>query len=133
MRRFAAWVYCAVTAVVVAFQLCLVAGAPWGAYAMGGVHPGEFSTALKIGACVQALLLVAMAGVVMARGGLALPRWRRASRRWIWAIVAFAAVSLVLNLATPSAGERALWAPVAALLLLASTIVALDRTPSPDR
>ncbi|HET6470854.1 MAG TPA: hypothetical protein VFG38_03385 [Pseudomonadales bacterium] len=133
MTRVAASVYCAITAVVVVFQSCLAAGAPWGAYAMGGVHPGEFSPALKIGAVVQASLLVAMAGVVLACAGVALPRWQRAARRWIWAIVAFAAVSLVLNLATPSAGERALWAPVAGALLLASALVAFDRTPSSDR
>jgi hypothetical protein len=41
-------------------------------------------------------------------------------------IVGLAAVSLVLNLMTPSARERAIWAPVAFLLLASSAVVALD-------
>jgi hypothetical protein len=40
-------------------------------------------------------------------------------------VVAVAAASLVLNLITPSAGERAIWAPVALLLLTSSTVVAI--------
>jgi hypothetical protein len=44
----------------------------------------------------------------------------------MWFVVAFASLSLVLNLLTPSAGERALWAPVAALLLASSTVVAIE-------
>jgi hypothetical protein len=77
--------------------------------------------------------LATLRSVVLARANIALPSWTRASRRWIWAIVAFGAVSLVLNLATPSAGERALWAPVAAVLLLCSVAVALDRAPASSR
>ena len=42
-------------------------------------------------------------------------------------VVAFAAVSLVLNLITPSAGERMLWAPVALVLLVCSLLVATGR------
>jgi uncharacterized membrane protein YhaH (DUF805 family) len=130
MRRLAAWVYCAATGIVVAFQFALAAGAPWGAYAMGGVQPGRFPLPLRIAAVAQALLLIAMAGIVLARADLAMRRWQRASRRWIWAIVALAALSLALNLLTPSPGERALWAPLAAILLISSAIVGFDRTPS---
>ena len=129
-RRLAAWIYCAATGIVIAFQISLAAGAPWGAYAMGGVHPGRFPLPLRIAAVVQALLLTGMAGVVLARADLAMRRWQPASRRWIWAIVAFAALSLALNLLSPSAGERALWAPVAAILLISSAIVGFDRAPS---
>lgn len=50
-----------------------------------------------------------------------------ASRWLVWVVVAFGAVSLVLNLIPPSAGERAIWAPVA-LLLASSAIVAVERS-----
>ena len=132
-RRLAAWLYCAATAIVVAFQICLAAGAPWGEYAMGGVHPGRFPLPLRFAAVAQALLLTAMAGVVLARADMAMRRWQRASRSLIWAIVAFAAIGWVLNLASPSAAERALWAPVAAILLISGAIVGFDRAPSSSR
>lgn len=61
--------------------------------------------------------------MVLARAGLILPGWSRLSRRLIWGVVAFSALSLVLNLLTPSAGERAIWAPVALVLLASSAVV----------
>ena len=125
INRSAAILYSIVTFFVVAFQTALAAGAPWGAYAMGGAFPGQFPPALRVTAILQALLLAGMAGVVLARAGVALPRWARASRWLIWFVVAFSALSFVLNLITPSAGERALWAPVAFLLLASSAVVAL--------
>ena len=125
LKRIAALLYAIISVAVIAFQIALAAGAPWGAFAMGGAFPGQFPPALRIAALVQAVLLLAFVAVVFARAGVILPSWSRASRWLIWFVVAFAALSLVLNLITPSAGERAIWAPVAFLLLISSGIVAL--------
>lgn len=121
----AAVVYAIVSLGVILFQLALAAGVPWGAYAMGSTFPGQFPLALRIAALVQAALLAGMALAVLAtseiirRGRPALPRWV------VWFVVAFAAVSLLLNLITPSSGERAIWAPIALMLLISSATVAL--------
>jgi hypothetical protein len=127
--RTAALLYASISAGVVVFQIALAAGAPWGAYAMGGAFPGQFPPMLRLAALVQATLIVGMAVVVMARAGLLLPGWSGVSRWLIWIIVTFAALSFVLNLFTPSAGERALWAPVALILLISSALVALKGSP----
>jgi hypothetical protein len=119
-----AFVYAAISAAVVAFQIALAAGAPWGAYAMGGAFPGRFPPGLRVAAAAQATVVVAMAAVVLSRAGVAFSAWSRAARRLIWVVVVIAAVSLVLNLATPSAAERVIWAPVAAVLLGSSFVVA---------
>jgi hypothetical protein len=124
LKRIAALLYAIISLAVVTFQIALAAGAPWGAFAMGGAFPGQFPPALRIAALVQAVLLLALAAVVLARAEVILPGWSRVSRWLIWFVVAFAALSFVLNLITPSAGERAVWAPVAFLLLLSSGIVA---------
>jgi hypothetical protein len=124
ITRVAAIIYAIVSFGVVAFQIALAAGAPWGAYAMGGTFPGQFSPALRIAAIIQAVLLVGMAAVVLARAGLVLPGWSRASRWLVWFVVLFAVFSFILNLITPSAGERAIWAPTAFLLLISSATVA---------
>ena len=121
----AAFAFAGLTAVVMAFQLALAAGAPWGAYAMGGKFPGVFPPQMRIAALVQTALLAAIAGVVLARAGLALPAWETTSGWLIWGVVAFSAVGVVLNLITPSRMERLIWAPVAVLLLLSSLRVAL--------
>jgi hypothetical protein len=90
IRHAAALLYAAVSAGVVAFQVALAAGAPWGAYAMGGAFPGQFPPALRIAALVQAALIFGMAAVVMSRAGLVLAGWSRASRWLAWVVVAFA-------------------------------------------
>ncbi|MCB9158193.1 MAG: hypothetical protein H6645_13885 [Caldilineaceae bacterium] len=124
-KRTAAIIYAVASMGVLLFQVALALGAPWGAYAMGGAYPGQFPPAMRVAALVQALLLLLMAGIVLSRGGVALRRWSRISRWLIWVVVAFAAVSFVLNLITPSAGERMLWAPVAFVLFGSSLVVGL--------
>ena len=124
LRTAAALVFAVASGGVVAFQIALAAGAPWGAYAMGGAFPGTLPLPLRIAALFQAVLIGGMVAVVLSRAGLVLAGWSRASR-FAWLVVAFAAISLVLNLITPSAAERAIWAPVALLLLVSSTVVAL--------
>jgi len=123
-RRIAGIVYTTLTAIVVGFQIALALGAPWGSFAMGGAFPGQFPPTLRVSAIIQAVILVSLAGIVLARSGVALRKWARASRRIIWVVVAFSAVSLVLNLITPGGGERLLWAPVALTLLVTSLLVA---------
>lgn len=125
IEHIAARFYAAVSALVVAFQLALALGAPWGAYAMGGAFPGRFPPALRVAAIVQAGLLAGMATVVLARAGLVPAAWARVAGRLVWVVVAIVSVSLVLNIITPSAGERAIWAPVTALMLISSVVVAL--------
>jgi hypothetical protein len=124
LKRIAAFIYTLISLAVIAFQIALAAGAPWGAFAMGGAFPGQFPPSLRIAALVQSVLLLGMAAVVLARADVILPGWSRVSRWLIWFVVSFAALSLVLNLITPSAGERAIWAPVAFLLLISSGMVA---------
>jgi hypothetical protein len=129
LRRGAAILYAVISLGVIVFQIALAAGAPWGEFAMGGAFPGQFPPALRVAALLQAALLAGMAAVVLSRAGVILPGWSRASRWFIWFVVAFSALSLILNLITPSAGERAIWAPTAFLLLVSSAIVALNRSP----
>jgi hypothetical protein len=126
LGRAAALLYAGVSVGVVVFQVALAAGAPWGAYAMGGAFPGQFPLALRIAALAQAALIAGMAVVVMSVAGLVLAGWSGVTRWLVWFVVALAAVSLVLNLMTPSADERAIWAPVALLMLASSMVVAIE-------
>lgn len=87
LSRVAALLYAIVSAGVVAFQLALVAGAPWGAYAMGGAFPGQFPPSLRIAALVQATLLIGMALVVLDRAGWVAMRWALSAPWLIWASV----------------------------------------------
>ena len=126
IARVAAIIYAIIILGVVIFEIALAAGAPWGAYAMGGTAPGQFPPELRVGAIIQAVLLASMAIVILVRAGLILPGWSRVSHWLVWVVVALTAMSLVLNLISPSAGERAIWAPTLAILLISSLIVAFS-------
>jgi hypothetical protein len=109
VRYVASVVYTVMSAGVVAFQVALAAGAPWGSFAMGGAFPGQFTPPLRVAAFVQAVLVILMAVVVLSRAGFVLPSWSRLASKLVWAVVALAAISSVLDLITPSAGERTAW------------------------
>lgn len=126
MTTAAALVFAGVTVGVIAFQLALALGAPWGAYSMGGRSPGRFPPAMRVTAVAQAVLLAVLAVVVLSDAQLVLPSVTQSFPWLIWLVVAFTAVSVVLNSLTPSARERRIWAPVTAVMLVCSLIVALS-------
>lgn len=126
----AAAIFLTLTVVVVAFQLALAGGAPWGELTMGGAFPGQLPPRMRAAAVLSAVLLSVFGAIVAARAGLALPRWRRAAQRLIWVVVAYTLVGVVLNAATPSARERALWLPITVVLAGCALVVARGAKPS---
>ena len=125
MIEIAAIIFAAVAAGAAAFQIALALGAPLGEYAMGGRFPGRFPPAMRLAAVVQAALLALFAGFVLSTAGVALPSWASAAPWFIWVVVAFSAVSLVVNAISRSAKERRVWVPVALVMLASSLVVAL--------
>src|SRR5689334_20235518 len=98
IAKVAAVTYAAAIASVVAFQLGLASGAPWGEYACGGAYSGRLPSAIRVVSVVQAVLLAATAAVVTSRAGLFSGAWTERWRRPIWAVVGLMAISLLLNL-----------------------------------
>ncbi|GAB4150889.1 MAG: hypothetical protein Fur0021_14080 [Candidatus Promineifilaceae bacterium] len=121
-------VYAFTFAIVISvlFQIALALGAPWGHLAMGGRFPGKFPPAMRAAALVQAVVLVLLAVIVTIKARLILASFYTVSETAIWIVVAVSLLSLIMNLVTPSRGERILWAPVALVLALSSLVVALS-------
>jgi len=119
--RAAAWIFAALTAVVVAFHLSGILGAPVGHLTMGGRWPGVLPLEGRIAAGLSAVLMVSLALVVLGRAGI-LPV--RPSRLAIWLVVGLMGLSVVMHLATPSAAERALWLPQILVMLACALVVA---------
>ena len=116
----------AITAIgVIAFQLALAFGAPWGRYAMGGVFPGRLPPAMRVAAVVQAVLIALLAVVVLSAAGLVLPELAVSFPWLVWIAVVVSALAVVLNAISRSSGERRIWVPVAFVLLVSSLLVAL--------
>jgi hypothetical protein len=125
MTEFAAHSFTALIGIVVAFQIALIAGAPWGHLTWGGKFSGRLPNRMRGVAIVSAVLLVAFAVIVEARAGVILPQWQGLSKILIWVVVAYCALGVVMNGVTPSKWERILWLPVVLVSLVCSLIVAL--------
>ena len=126
MARVAAVVATILLAAVVGFQLALVAGAPWGEWTQGGAVTGALPAGGRIFAAVSALILVAFALGLLGRVGWGpLAGHRRLSTTLTWIAVVYGVLAVVLNAATPSGVERAVWLPFSLLLLAAELTTAL--------
>ncbi len=126
LAELAAIVFAVMTLGVIAFQLALALGAPWGAYAMGGAFPGRYPVRMRVVAVVQALILAIIAVAILSAVGLVAAPWG-VTPKWVtWGVAALLGVGLVLNLITPSAGERRIWAPVVAVLLTCCIVVVVS-------
>ena len=112
---------------VVAFQLALVAGAPWGEYTMGGQSKGRLPRSLRVGAAVSAVIMLAQTGHYLAQAG-ALPRLLDPNAssvvNWIW--FGFSIVGLVMNSISRSRKERNTWIPVLLVSAVCTLLVALN-------
>ena len=88
------------------FQVALALGAPWGAAAWGGTHDGALPAGLRAGSAVAALVWVGVALVVLRR--LLGPVGRR---RTLLVVAVYSCLGVLLNAASLSSLERAIWAP----------------------
>lgn len=105
---------------IAAFQVALVFGAPWGAYTQGGGTEGTLATSGRVIATVSCALLLVMAVGILARVGEGPPK--NAPEKLVttlaWFTTVYSAAVVVLNLATRSSSERAVFAPTAIILFL---------------
>lgn len=110
-------------ALLIAFQLALALGAPWGRAAYGGQSVGVLPTQFRVASAVAVVVWAGIALVVARRAGL--PVWAPLPVPWlpvvIWIVVGLLVIAVVMNAITPSGLERAIWLPFT-LVLLASTL-----------
>ena len=92
------------------FQTALALGAPWGRFAWGGAHEGTLPDNLRVASTVSSVVYAALA--TLAVSGPRTPSRQRGLR----AASALFALGTVMNLASPSMGEKLLWAPVSSAL-----------------
>ena len=125
--ELSAHVFTGFTLIAIAFQIALAAGMPWGHLTWGGRFPGQLPARMRRVAIFSAVLLTIFTMVVESRAGVLLPQLQPLSKILIWVVVAYSALGVVANAATPSHRERILWLPVVVILLICSLVVATGR------
>ncbi len=107
------------------FQLALAAGAPWGEAAWGGASP-TLPAGLRVASGVAAVVWSGAALVVLRQGGH--ETWAPVPDRWLRrttiVLAAYSGVGVLLNLASRSELERALWTPTTLAMAVTLTVCA---------
>jgi hypothetical protein len=124
--QLAAHIFSILSVIVIAFQIALAVGVPWGQLTWGGKFPGRLPARMRGVAIFSAILLAVFAVVVETRAGMMLPAWQSVARVLIWIVVGYCALGVVANAVTPSRWERILWLPVVLVMLWCSFIVATN-------
>ena len=124
MAQAAALLFVFVSVLVVAFQVALVLGAPWGEFTLGGRWRNSLPLHARFIAVVSAALLGAFAIVITARSGLAFVPLQSWAPTLSWVVVGYCALGTLANMVTPSRRERAVWLPVVLCMLVLSIFVA---------
>ncbi len=110
---------------VVAFQIALTMGAPFGEAALGGANAGTLPDELRVVTAVNILIWTLATLIVLARGGVAISAMPRGLARWgTWVLVGLLALGAVMNFASFSPWERFGMAPFTLLLFVLTLLLA---------
>lgn len=130
VHEWAAAAATVVLALVLVFQLLLVAGAPFGGAAWGGRHR-VLPVALRAASAVAVVVIVLMAWVILARAGLVPPGAEPvAVRVATWVFVAFFGLNTLANAASTSPVERFVMTPATVFMVACLIIVATSTVGS---
>jgi hypothetical protein len=119
-----AYIFAILSFVIILFQLALTIGMPWGAASMGGKFPGKYPPRMRVVSLINIFIISFIAAIVLIKSEIIWLQFKSFATVAIYFVVAFSLVATILNTITPSKIERKIWAPVAAILLLTSSIVA---------
>lgn len=113
---------------VVAFQAALALGAPWGAAAWGGQHPGVLPPRLRIASGVAAVAIYPIIiALVLAAAGFIDDGWVPVDPTILMSALAILlGLGALANFASLSPRER-WWGPVALAVALSCAVIALGR------
>ena len=112
--------------VLLAFQLALAAGAPWGRAAWGGRISGRLPVRLRVASAASSGVYVLAALVVLDRIGRPVVDLPAAVAQWgTWALVVLLVIGAIMNVASSSPYERFGWAPLALATALLCLVIAL--------
>ncbi len=116
----------ALLAILTAFQLALAAGAPLGAAAWGGQHPGVLPTPTRIASAVAGVAIYPLlAAVVLGAAGIIGAGWLPFDRVILmWILAGFFGLGTLVNAISRSPVER-IWSPVSAVLAICCVVIAL--------
>lgn len=125
MIEISAIITCAVLAGLTLFQLALICGAPIGKFAWGGSHT-VLPRSLRLASVTSIFIYSLFAVIILSKAELIqLLNDHPITAVGIWVLAVYFAVGIILNGISRSKPERNLMTPIALVLAVTTTIVAL--------
>jgi hypothetical protein len=123
--EIAAVVATVLLAVVAVFQIALALGAPWGAAAWGGGHPGVLPARYRIASAVVGLLAYPAIGaaILASAGSVAADGVPGTGAAGMWILAALFTLGAISNFASRSKWER-IWGPVSLVIAICCAVIA---------
>lgn len=125
MVEIATLLFCLILAGLAVFQAALIAGAPIGNYAWGGAHT-VLPASLKIGSAVSIILYVIFIVIVLSRVEILTLLNDSVANIGVWVLAVYFYIGVLMNGISRSKSERHLMTPVALVLAITCTIIALS-------
>lgn len=125
MIEVATLLFCLILVGLAVFQAALMLGAPIGNYAWGGAHR-VLPTNLKIGSAVSIILYAIFIVTVLNRVEILTLLDDSVANIGVWVLAAYFYIGVLMNGISRSKSERNLMTPVALVLAITCTIIALS-------
>lgn len=122
--EIAAWIAAGVIVVLTVFQLALALGAPAGAAAWGGSHPGVLPTRLRVASGLVAVFFYPVVAIELLHSAGVIEFGWAVTPFWIWVLAGLFALGALANFASRSKIER-IWGPVSLAMAVCSGVIAL--------
>jgi hypothetical protein len=112
--------------VVTLFQLALAFGAPWGAAAWGGSHPGTLPVRLRVASAIVALVVYPLIGlsILITSSPVQIGGIPATGDVMMWLFCGLFSVGAIANFASRSRAER-IWGPVSLIIAICCAVIAL--------
>jgi len=121
----AAWIAAALIVVLTVFQLALALGAPAGAAAWGGSHPGVLPTRLRVASGFVAVFCYPVVAIELLYVADVVDFGWDVSQLWIWVLAGLFVLGALANFASRSRIER-IWGPVSLVLAVCCAVIAVE-------
>jgi hypothetical protein len=110
--------------VLTVFQIALALGAPAGAAAWGGSHPGVLPTRLRVASALVGVFFYPPIALLILDSGEVIDIGWAVSSLWLWVLAGLFLLGTLANAASQSKVER-IWAPVSLVLAICCVAIAV--------
>lgn len=120
---YATYIYIFFAIIICLWQIALILGAPLGEYTMGGQEKGELSPKKKKLAGISLILIIFYLFNILSQTNIMFQSFKFITDYTVWGVIFLNSLTVLGNSITKSKKEKALWLPIAIIMLICILII----------